>query len=307
MRVWAGRHAQSMVWSLGRLSQAPLASLMTAAVLGAVLAFPAGLFTVLANVSALSERWDETTLQMSVFLHAGTSEADAVALKTSLSLRPQIAEVGVLSPADALREYRDLAGDEAALQAIGDSNPLPWVLLVELGRHDSVHAQGLVDELQQHPTIDSVAFDLHWLRRLFALMELGERVVVVTMVALALAMILVVGNTIRLEVERRRVEIEVLRLVGGTDAFIRRPFLYTGLWFGLVGGIICVVLLLVAFAALAGPVANLATVYSSDFVLQWPSAFHLLGLWLISSLLGFIGAWIALGRYLQTPERSLDL
>ncbi|NKC15697.1 MAG: FtsX-like permease family protein [Gammaproteobacteria bacterium] len=306
-RAWVSRHLQSMVWSLGRLVQAPVSNLMTTAVLGFALAFPAALFTALNNASALAERWDAGTLTLSAFLVPTAQETQVRSLGQAISAHPGVVDVIALSPAAALEEYRELAGNTVALQALDGENPLPWVLTIQVEPAPTQQIEDFADELKQHPLVDLIEFDRRWLERLFALMRIAQRAVLVLASVLGVAIVLIVGNTIRLEIERRRTEIEISRLVGGTDSFIRRPFLYTGIWYGLVGGAFALLLLAITLAALSGPAADAARVYGSDFELRWPAASQLMALLIGSAWLGLVGAWVSVGRYLWRAEEGSGL
>jgi cell division transport system permease protein len=137
-----------------------------------------------------------------------------------------------------------------------------------------------------------------WVKRLYQFMELGQRLVWALATLLGLAVLLIIGNTIRLSIESRRDEILVVKLVGGTDAFVRRPFLYTGIWFGLGGGIIAWLLLSMGLYWLSGPVETLISLYGSDFVLQGLSLSDSLMLIFDGVILGWLGAWLAVSRHL---------
>lgn len=296
------RHLQVFLGSLGRLSRTPLSSLMTATVIGITLALPTGLYVVLHNVQELSGGWQGTT-RISVYLKQDIGADRAQALAAKLRARPGVADVRYISPEEGLKEFRRASGFGAALDAL-TSNPLPPVLVVQpaLGERDPQQVQGLLDALRQLPEVDMAQLDMRWVERLYAFMALAQRGVSVVAAMLALAVLLVVGNTIRLDIQNRREEIEITKLVGGTDAFIRRPFLYSGLWYGLLGGVIAWLLVTVALWLLQGPVHRLALLYSSGFSLTALGAGASLKLLGGSALLGLLGSWLAVGRHLAEIE-----
>ncbi len=296
------RHAQVALASLGRLVRNPASSLMTAAVIGIALALPAGLLTLLDNLQRLSTGWDGGAT-LSLFLRHEVDTDAARALAGRLQGWPEVAGVTLLTPEQALAEFRELSGFGDALDAL-PGNPLPAVLIVQPeDAHAGPEGAGaLLERLQALPEVELAQLDLQWVRRFQALMEIGRRGVLVIGVLLALAVLLVIGNTIRLDIQNRHEEILVTKLVGGTDAFVRRPFLYGGLWYGLAGGLIALLLVEAAHLLLAGPVRRLAGLYHSNFSL---SGLDLATAGLLLALgagLGLAGSWLAVGRHLDAIE-----
>lgn len=296
------RHAQVLFYSLGRLYRNRYASLLTIAVIGIALALPTGLYVLLMNLQQVSGGWNRAA-QISLFLKPSVSDAQAEKLAARLHDWPQIAAVSVITRAQGLAEFQRLSGFGSALKALGE-NPLPAVLVIRPSethsRPDAV--QALMTKLRALKTADTVELDMQWLKRLFALMAIGQRAVLVIGGLLALAVLLIVGNTIRLDIQNRRDEIEITKLIGASDAFIRRPFLYHGLWYGLLGGLAAWLLVDVSLWLLQGPVQRLATLYQSGFELSSVSAAGVLGLLALSGLLGWLGSWLAVGRHLHEIE-----
>lgn len=296
------RHAQTLIYALGQMSRRPFSTLMTVAVIGIALAMPAGLHVLLKNVQTVLSGWDSAA-QISLFLHKGGSEESALALADKLRARPEIASVDYISAEEAMDEFRRLSGFGDALGAL-DENPLPPVLVVHpaLAQQDPASLKVLVEELRQQATVDLAQLDMQWVKRLYGLMEIGRRGVWVLASLLALAVLLVVGNTIRLAIQNRRDEIVITKLIGATDAFIRRPFLYTGFWYGLLGGMIAFVLVQASLWVLAEPVDNLAGLYNSSFRLGGMGGITIGLLMSGGMLLGLLGSWLAVGRHLRDIE-----
>ncbi|SEH08462.1 permease-like cell division protein FtsX [Candidatus Venteria ishoeyi] len=299
--AWLLHHLHVLVFSLGQLSRTPFPTLMTAAVIGIALALPSGLYLLLDNARQLSQSWDDT-VRISVFLNIDVSDVQAQQLATKLQQRSEIQQVQVISRAKALAEYQQLSGFSEALETL-DGNPLPAVLVVqpqlnpELGA--SQNSQVLLALLQALPEVDIAQFDMRWLKRLLAIMEIIHRSVLVLAALLGLAVLLITGNTIRLSIQNRRQEIEINKLFGATDAFIRRPFLYAGLWYGLFGAVIAWSLVQLAFALLQNPVQKLSVLYQSHYqlsVFSYQDVFLLLATGVV---LGLAGAWLAVSRHLQ--------
>lgn len=302
LHVYLLRHLQVSLNSLGRLYRAPLASLMTAAVIGIALALPAGLYVLTGNLQRLSTQWDGGT-NLSLFLRHDISVAQAGALADKLRQWPDIEQLRLITPGEALQEFRQLSGFGDTLDVL-DENPLPPVLAIQpvVGAADADAAAGLLRRLQDLPEVDLAQLDLQWVKRFNAIVDIVQRSIWVLASLLGLAVLLITGNTIRLEIQNRREEIEITKLIGATGAFIRRPFLYSGLWYGLGGALLAAVLVELALLQLNSPVRQLAGLYESSFRLQMLSASEALGLLLAGGLLGLIGAWLAVGRHLSAIE-----
>lgn len=297
------RHVQVFFYSLGQLSRAPISTLMTCMVIGIALALPMGLHTLLKNAQQLSGGW-ESTAQISVFLKKNVKESQAKNLKSKIRLWPNVISVQYISREQALKEFQALSGFGDALKAL-NSNPLPSVLIVRprLSKATSEKTtQALLQKLMNLRQTDKAQLDMQWVRRLYAIMSIVERGVLILGLMLALAVLLVVGNTIRLAIQNRRKEIVVMKLIGGTDAFIRRPFLYTGFWYGLFGGIIAWLLVSFTLLSISSPIEKLTTLYQNQFELTNMSFLSTLFLLFISILLGLFGSWFAVGRHLREIE-----
>lgn len=303
LNAWFIRHLQTFFYALGQLSRRPFSTLMTSAVIGIALALPAGLNVLLNNAQQVTAGWDGAT-QISLFLKTSVSETQAQSLAQQLRAMPQIGSVRYISRTQALAEFKKLSGFGDALSMLED-NPLPSVLVVfpTLDEHEGAAAvQALLDQLRARPEVDMAQLDMQWVKRIYAMMAIISRGVWVLASLLALAVLLVVGNTIRLAIQSRRDEIVIIKLIGGTDAFIRRPFLYSGFWYGLFGGVLALLLIQGALLALAGPVANLAGLYNSSFRLSGLGLLHVGALLGGGALLGLAGSWLAVGRHLREIE-----
>ncbi len=300
--MWLLRHLQVALSSLGRLVRSPVSSLMTSAVIGIALALPTGLHLLLSNAQALSGNWDGAAT-VSLFIRQETTDQQLNQLLERLRLRGGIAGVRLISREQALEEFRLLSGFAAALEAL-EENPLPAVIVVEPQPAHStpLAAEALLAQLKQLPEVDFAQIDLQWVKRFHGITEIARRAVLLLVSLLGMAVLLIVVNTIRLEIQNRHAEIEISKLIGATDAFIRRPFLYSGIWYGLCGGLVAWLLVALSLWLLDAPVARLAGLYNSSFDLQGMdfSTFSLLlgG----STLLGLAGSWVAVGRHLSAIE-----
>ncbi|WP_323846237.1 permease-like cell division protein FtsX [Microbulbifer magnicolonia] len=297
---WLGHHREMAAESLRRFFATPLASAMTALVIAIALALPTALQLGLVNFQRAVAGWDGQP-QISVFLHKDAREAAVQSYADQLRADPAIAEVTYISPEAALAEFQQASGLGDALAGLG-ANPLPAVLLLRPRDAAAEQLESLAQNLRDSALTDAVVLDMAWVQRLAQLTELGRRLSAGLALLLALGVILVVVNTIRLHIESRREEILVVKLVGGTDAFVRRPFLYSGLCYGFFGGLLAWLLVAAGVALLSGPVAGLSSSYGSGYALQGPGLRYLLGLTGGAALLGLLGAWLAVARHIKAIE-----
>lgn len=288
--------------SFMRLLKAWVPSLMTWLVIGIALALPTGLFVGLANLESVSRGWDGAA-QISLFVNKAVSDQDSRKLAKQLEQRPEIAQVDYISRTQALEEFQAMSGYGDVLRHL-DNNPLPAVIVVRPveQRVSAAATEGLYQNLKALPQIHQAIIDLEWVQRLYSMMALGKRMTLALAFLLGLGVLLVIGNTIRLAIESRRDEIVIVKLVGATNAFVRRPFLYTGLWYGLGGGVVSWLIISISLWWLSGPIGELAGLYQSQFVLQGLGFGQTLLLWLCSALLGLAGAWLAVSRHLGAIE-----
>ncbi len=296
---WFERHAQTLLGSLGRLVKTPVASLMTMAVIAIAIVLPVLLNLFLVNVRGATADWNAGT-DISVYLDKRTPAARVEAIARELRARSDVAAVKVITAAEALAQFREESGFGNALDALHE-NPLPDTLVVtpavSAGTPQDLTA--LTTLIGAMADVQTVQVDTQWVARLQGIMNVAKRVVWLTGGLLGIAIVLVIGNTIRLDIMNRRGEIEVMKLVGATDSFTRRPFLYSGLWYGLGGGLLALALCAAAVGSLAGPVERLARLYGSRFHLQGLGPARALMVLGAAALLGWIGSWLAATRHIR--------
>ncbi len=302
INTWLGRHAQTLMGSLGRIVEQPMATLMTVAVIALALALPLFLNVLLQNTRAATADWNQA-FELSVYLtkKAGVDRAETIAKQ--LRARPDVMRVRVITADQALAEFRESSGFGKALDLL-DSNPLPNTLIVtpSLAASTPDETQALKVRIAALPDVDAVQLDTEWVQRLNAMLDVVRRVIWLTGALLALSVVLVVGNTIRLDILNRRAEIEVMKLVGATDGFARRPFLYSGIWYGLGGGVGAVLVVAIASAMLAKPLAHLVALYGSPFHLEGLRFGPAVAILVLSIALGWLGSWIAATRHIRAVE-----
>lgn len=299
MRAWVVRHLQVFFATLGEFAYAPVTSGLTVAVIGVTLALPATLYVGVQNLQRLSGGIDAAG-QVSLFLKRDTAQKEIDSLAARLRKRSDVESVSYLAPDAALEEFRRASGFGAALDAL-QRNPLPPVLLVTpSSTHRTPTAlRALTGELGQIAAVELAQFDLEWVQRLQAILHLAERGVWILSALLAVAVLLIIGNTIRLAVLNRREEIEIVRLVGGTDAFIRRPFLYAGTLQGALGALLAWLLVTGTLALLNGPIGELGALYGTGVEAAGLGGTATLSLLLGGAGLGWVGSRIAVERHLR--------
>ena len=302
MKQWFERHVQTLVGSLGRLWQQPFATMLTIVVIGIALALPACLHVLVQNVRVASGGWN-SALDISVYMKPNTSLDQAKRAAERIRQRRDVDEVTLIEADAALAEFRRNSGFGAALDAL-KNNPLPHALVVrpDAEYREAGRVQELSNELKKVDGVDIVQLDTEWVSRFNAILDVIRRGVFLAAVLFALGILVIIGNTIRLDIENRRGEIEVTKLVGGSDAFVRRPFLYNGVWYGLAGGLIAGLIVATVVSVLSAPVQRIAGLYGSKFELQGVGFIGWVALLLGGALLGWLGSFIVATRELREIE-----
>lgn len=301
MRAWFRRQLYSLFSSLGTLLSHRVATLMTVMVLGIAMFLPTGLYVTLDNLRGIDLQKSELG-SITAFMRNSATEPDVADLIQRIKERGG-ADAVAISPQQGLEEFRASSGFGSALDLLAE-NPLPWVVMVKpevgTGLNLAKTVGELGDWLGSQPSVESVELDHKWMQRLGNLLDLGNRLVSILTIMFSAAVLVVVANTTRMDVANRSDEIEILALVGAGDAFIRQPFLYSGFWYGLFGSVLALLLLFGCLAYLQVPLANLLDAYGNTFQLKRPAAPQILTVLIVGALLGLLGAWITVARYLKT-------
>ena len=300
-RAWIRRHSYSFFSSLGVLFKHKAGTIMTVMVLGIAMFLPLGLYITLSNLEGMNLRQDEWSA-VTVFFKSGTTQAEVRRVAQELETRLNPEAIVMISPAEGMADFRDASGFGESLDML-EENPLPWVMQVSPQRGSTEQVEERVAELtgflQSLDSIEVTQFDYKWLQRLGRMMELGQATVSVLVLLFGLAVVVVVANTIRLDVASHAEEIEILALVGAGNAFVRQPFLYSGLWYGLMGGLLAVILLGLTVLYLGRPLGLLLETYGTVFSLRGLGGQNTLWVLLGGGFLGWLGAWISVQRYLR--------
>lgn len=304
MNAWITRHLQTLIGALGRLSQHKLATLLTTLVIGIALALPACLHLLITNAQTATGNWNRA-VDISVYLKMPTSADEARRVTDRIRQRRDVAEVDLVTAEEALKEFRRASGFGAAIDAL-TGNPLPHAVIVHPKSEyaTAAHLAGLAADIRALPSVDVVQLDTAWVNRLQAILDAIRRGVILAAAMLALGVMAIVGNTIRLDIQNRRAEIEVTKLVGGSDAFVRRPFLYSGVWYGIGGAIIAWLVTAIVVGTLRDPVSRIAGLYGSGFEIRGLGLKPTLLLLASGVILGWFGSYIAASRHLREIEPS---
>lgn len=299
-RSYLRHHGEVARDSYQSLLAKPLTTIMTLAVLAIALALPGSLYTGLKNLYQISAGW-EGDPRIALYLHTAVDDVAAEQLSRELLLRDDVAATELITAEQGMLEFKRLSGFGEVFDFL-DDNPLPAVVMVMPRDLSAAVIPVLQSKLQTLPQVEDAVVDMEWVQRLEAFVVLAERAVWVLAGLFALAVLLVVGNTIRLSIENRREEIVIAKLVGATDAYVRRPFLYDGVWFGLAGGILAWLLIQLSLLLLDSPVEQLVSLYDSQFSLSGLGFVETILLLILSILLGLLGAWLAVGRHLRAIQ-----
>lgn len=296
--VGTTRHLQALLGSLGRLARSPISTFLTLLVIALALALPAALRLLVSNAQLATGNF-ANAIDISVYLKTDVPLAKAQQLAQAAGQRAEVAAVALIPADKGLEEFRTYSGFGDALAALKE-NPLPHVLHVR--PRSEAGSPAALESLRRYfsawPEVDLVEVDAAWVMRFNAILELMRRLLLIAAVLLGVGVAAVIGNTIRLEIAGRRAEIEVTKLVGGSNSYVRRPFLYTGVLYGLGGALIAWAIVAIAVMVLGEPVATLARLYGSRYVLQGPSPDDIGVLLGAGAVLGWIGAWISAARHL---------
>ncbi|MCH9769799.1 MAG: permease-like cell division protein FtsX [Gammaproteobacteria bacterium] len=301
---WLRCHGRACLYAMHEMVHAPFATLMTLAVIGIAMALPSSLYVFLKNVQNL-----EPVLKgrptISLYLNANTNPLRQRMLISQLKNNPAVQRVRYISPQEGLDQFKKITHFEAALSAL-NHNPLPGVIIVTPSEKiiTPVALVSLAKQLSTLNTVSSTQVDMAWVKRLYYILTLSRRITYAIAFLFGCGVILIVGNTIRLSMQKHREEISILKLIGAKPAFIRRPLLYRGLFYGVLGGYIAWILISLIVWWLKTPADLLAKTYGNRFFIQNLNALTSLSIIGICGLLGFIGSWLVLRQHLNAPENQ---
>lgn len=302
LNAYRDLHAHALFSSLGRLVASPFTSIMTIAVLAVAISLASGFYILVMNLQQLTGNV-ETSNQITLFLRDDVSDAHASKLAGSIRQNASVQDVKLITREQALAEFQTYSGFGAAINAL-EKNPLPIVLQVlpKNALEDKEGLENLLKSFQQSPEVDIAQMDLQWVERLQSIMAVARLFATLLNVMLGGAVLFIIGNTIRLELHNRRDEVVIAKLVGATNSFIQRPFLYTGFWIGFISGVSAWFIVAALMLILRQPVEKLSGLYGGGFHLLFLSFTETLALIFISSALGVLGSWAVLFCQLQRTK-----
>jgi cell division transport system permease protein len=299
--IWLTCHVSTAIGALGRLSRQPFASLMIILVIAVTLALPAAINVIVKNVQSVSGSWDNA-LDFSVYLKQDISVSEAEGLMRLIRQRADVESVKLITSGQALTEFKQQSGFGAALDQLGE-NPLPHTLVVRPGASNTGASIILLqEEIGNLPEAELVQVDTEWVQRFHAILDIVRQAIAIGSALLAIAIVVIIGNTIRLDIENRREEIEVTKLIGASNAFVRRPFLWTGFWYGLIGGGFALLLVQYGLYLLKGPVSRLAGLYQGNISVTSLSLNESAAILGLAVFLGLFASWVTAARHMRRIE-----
>lgn len=299
--IWLTRHASTSIGALGRLSRQPFASLMIILVIAVTLALPAAINVVVKNAQSVSSSWDNA-LDFSVYLKLDIPVAEAEGLARLIGQRADVESVDLITAEQALAEFKQQSGFGEALDQLGD-NPLPHALVVRPGPGNTGASLTLLqEEIGNLPETELVQVDTEWVQRFHAILDIVRQAIAIGAALLGIAIVVVIGNTIRLDIENRREEIEVTKLIGASNAFVRRPFLWTGFWYGLLGGSFALLLVQYGLYLLKDPLTRLAGLYQGNISVVALGVSESAAIIGAAVFLGLFASWITAARHMRRIE-----
>lgn len=300
MKNWLVQHIRALIFTLSRILATPMSSALNILVIGIAISLPAGMYVLLQNIQGLSDQIAGTP-QISIFLNMNTSRNDIEHIGNQLKQYETVDKVEFVSREQALEQLKQSTGLDDVIGGLA-SNPLPNAYIVYPKKIDAKTLESMRDEFQKIQEVDHVQLDSAWVRKLDAWLMVGRFAALILAVLLSFALIAVTFNTIRLQILTRRDEIEVSKLIGATNTFIRRPFLYSGLLYGLLGGVSAWLIVTISLLILNSSVSELALLYASHYTLRSPSTGDSLSLLCFSACLGWLGAWLSVAQHLRQIE-----
>lgn len=298
--IWWNQQKQAIDFSLKRLWFNPISAWITLIAIALALSLPTSMHVLVKNLQSLTHN-NQSVPTISLFLKPKITEQQAHDLAELVKSQPEVLTTTVVTRDQALQDFKKISGLADTLTTLGE-NPLPNIVIITPKLNDLGETDADLDDfskrLKTYKEVEDVQIDVEWIQRLRAILQIAERIVAVVAALLAVTVLLVVGNTIRLDIENRKDEIRVTRLIGATNRYIRRPFLYGGLWLGLFGGLLSLLVVNIALLFLVEPVNKLSMLYGNTFNIGGIDLTTTLEVLITSSLLGLIGAWLAVSRYL---------
>lgn len=303
-RSLISQHIQACLKAMGQLYRSPLSLVFTCFVIGIALSLPVGLFVSLNNIKSVSSHWNNGQ-QITVYLKQDTTQSQINDLTQVIQSNHEVTQVKYISANEGMQSFLSNNHLSDIFKQL-DTNPLPPVFVVTPVLNISTTAlYDLFNHLKTLPNVDTAQLDFEWIKRLQAIIELAHKLIVLLFVIFSLAVLFILGNTIRLMTQNRQQEILIIKLIGGTNAFIRRPFLYSGVLHGFIGTLITLCLLTITEILLQQPATHLANLYNTQFEIIGLGVKHSIYLLIFGSTLGWLASWFSVNRYIRSIEPDM--
>lgn len=300
--IWWQQHLEVLRATLRRFIKTPLSHSMTLLAIGIALSLPLSLYMATKSLSGIGEQWDNAS-RITLYLKRSLDDRAAQQFADQLRNDADVGELRYLSRRQALKDFKALSNLSELVDAL-EENPLPAVILLDpVASQQSPTELGLLrSRLAAMPEVAQAQIDMLWLQRVQAIVRTIETATLLISSLFAAGVVFIIGNSIRLEIAARKEEVQVLKLIGATNGFVRRPFLYAGVLYGFIGALIAMAIQGAAFGMLGGAVQELATLYESHFRLLAPDLLEWLAMIGAAMGLGWLGAWLSVRYHLRTIE-----
>ncbi len=291
VQAYRDHHAHALFSSLGRLVATPFSTIMTIAVLAISIALATGFYIMVINIQQLTANL-EASNQISLFMKDSISDDKAISIADSIKQNRDVQGVKLISKEQALAEFKTYSGFGSAIDML-EKNPLPVVIQVQPKNslQNSQALEKLLQTLKQLDTVEYAQADMQWVERLQSIIDVANYSTLLFGFMIAIGILFIIGNTIRLELQNRKDEVIISKLVGATNAFIRRPFLYTGFWLGFISSVVAWFIVAILMLLLKQPVEKLSGLYDNELHIIFLSIGDTLGLLTLASLLGVFSSW----------------
>jgi cell division transport system permease protein len=297
MSAWLAQHLQVFKQVLHRCSQDFSHTLLISLVIGITLTLPVLGYVLIQNLSDLTGKAHQEA-QISVFLRADLAEETISGIRHKLETHPAVRSVKFVSKEQALEQLESSFSDATLIESL-QHNPLPDAFQIEPDSLDTVKLGQLKTQLGNLDGVQEVVLDTDWLNRINSLVLLAKRILWLVAGLFGLLLITVISNTVRMQIMSQRDEIELSQLIGATAAFTRRPFLYLGWLYGLLGGLLSIAISVLIVYIFNRSIAPLAAAYQSDFFLNYPDLYIAITICLIAAAIGLFSAYFSATRYIS--------
>lgn len=300
MNHWLNHHVQAVKLVLTRMRQNQLSSLLISLVIGVAMCIPALFYVGVDNLSTLTHHMQNDN-EISLFLKLDVSSESIEQIDQLLSKHPNIQKYRLVTKEEAWLQLQAKSETNPAVQELS-KNPLPDAFFIQAKSLEPKALDSVRLELQAVPGVDQAVFNADWAKRLAVLLALGKTIIYFIATLLAIALLVIIGNTVRMQILTQKDEIEVSKLIGATNSFIRMPFLYAGVLYGAFGALLAIVMMASIIMIFNHSVAQISDLYSSDFHLAIFDSKLFLTMTGIAIFIGWLGSYMAVNRAISAMK-----